>query len=180
MATLVERAIGAARLDASIYEEIEHDQGALGQAMAVVVIAAVASGIGASGGGAAAVAAGVVGSLIGWFVWAFLIWFIGTKLLAEPTTKADIGEVLRTIGFASAPGILNVLGILPVVGALMGLLAAVWQLAAMVVAVRAALDYSANGRAIVVCLIGFVVNIFIVIFLVGILGGAAYIADRAQ
>lgn len=178
MATLVERAIGAAKLDASIYEEIENDQGALGQAMAVVVAAAVASGIGAAAGGASAVAAGVVGSLIGWFVWAFLIWFIGTKLMAEPATKADMGEVLRTIGFASAPGVLNVLGIVPVVGGIVALVAAVWQLAAMVVAVRSALDYAGNGRAIAVCLIGFVVNVFIVMFLVGILGGAAYIADR--
>ncbi|HEV7734545.1 MAG TPA: YIP1 family protein [Candidatus Binatia bacterium] len=178
MATLVERAIGAAKLDASIYEEIEHDQGALGQAMAVVVIAAVASGIGAAAGGASAVAASVVGALIGWFVWAFLIWFIGTNLMPEPTTKADIGEVLRTIGFASAPGVLNVFGIVPVIGAIFGLVAAVWQLAAMVVAVRAALDYAANGRAIVVCLIGFVVNVFIVMFLVGILGGASYIANH--
>ncbi len=178
MATLVERALGAARLDAGVYEEIEHDPAALGQAMTVVAAAAVCAGIGAAHGGVGAIIAGVVTSLIGWFIWAALTWVVGTKVLPEPTTKATLGELLRTLGFSAAPGVLGIFGIVPVVGAFVALLALGWQLAAMVVAVRAALDYTANGRAIAVCLIGFFVYLLIGIVIariafIGVAAGAA-------
>jgi hypothetical protein len=170
MATLVERAVGAAKLDAGIYEEIEHDPSALGQAMTVVVVSALAAGIGAAHGGVGAILIGVVTSLIGWVIWATLTWLVGTKVMPEPTTKADLGELLRTIGFSAAPGVLCVLGFIPVLGALIALFALGWQLAAMVVAVRAALDYSGNGRAIAVCLTGFLAYLVIVIVVSGAIG----------
>jgi hypothetical protein len=170
MATLVERALGAARLDAAVYEEIEHDPAALGQAMTVVAVAAVCAGIGAAQGGVGAIIAGVITSLIGWMIWATLTWIVGTKMLPEPTTKATLGELLRVLGFSAAPGVLSVFGFIPVVGAIVALLALGWQLAAMVVAVRAALDYTANGRAIAVCLIGFVVYLLVVIVVTGTIG----------
>ena len=116
MATLLERAIGAARLDPATYEDVEADPSALTQAMTVVVIAAVASGLGsgaASGGRGIGLVGGIIGALIGWFVWAVLTWLIGTKLLPEPETKSDLGELLRTIGFAAAPGVAGILGFIP-------------------------------------------------------------------
>lgn len=176
MATLVERAIGAARLDAGIYEEIEHDPAALGQAMTVVAIASVAAGIGAAHGGAGAIVVGIVTSLIGWVIWATLTWLVGTKMLPEPTTNATLGELLRTLGFSAAPGVLSVLGFLPVIGAVIALVALGWQLAAMVVAVRAALDYAANGRAIAVCLIGFLVYLLVIIVVSGMIGAMIGVA----
>jgi hypothetical protein len=56
---------------------------------------------------------GTLAALLGWLIWAFLTWLIGTKLLPEASTEADIGQLMRTIGFASAPGILRVLGSSP-------------------------------------------------------------------
>jgi hypothetical protein len=172
MATLVERAVGAARLDAGIYEEIEHDPAALGQAITIVTVASVAAGIGAAQGGSGAVVAGVVTSLVGWFIWATLTWIVGTKILPEATTKADLGELLRTLGFSAAPGVLGVVGFVPVVGTIIALIAIGWQLAAMVVALRAALDYSGNARAIAVCLLGFLVYLAVIVVVSSMIGAA--------
>jgi len=161
MASFVDRVVGAARLSVPIYEEVEADQGATTQAMGVVALAALASGVGAWGIGGAGVLATVVGALVGWVVWASLIWLIGALLLPEKQTEADIGQLLRTIGFAASPGLLLVLRILPVIGALVALVVWIWQLATTVVAVRQALDYQSTGRAVAVCLLGWVVYVVV-------------------
>lgn len=164
MSSFVQRMIGAAKLDVHTYEEVEADQTAMGPAMAVVVISSVAAGIGALGtGGVLGLLVGAVVALVGWFIWAFITYVVGTKLLPEPQTHADMGQLLRTIGFSASPGILRVLGFIPVVGALISFLAGIWMLVAMVVAVRQALDYSSTWRAVAVCVIGFVIYILITI-----------------
>jgi hypothetical protein len=176
MATLMERAIGAAKLDATVYEDVEADPAALGQALTVVVVASIASGLGsgaASGGIGFSLVGGVIGALIGWFVWAFTAWVVGTKLLPEPETKADFNQLLRTTGFASAPGVVGILGFLPAIGGLIVFLVSLWQLGAMVVAVRQALDYSSTGRAVLVCVIGFVLQLVILFLVVGLMMGTA-------
>jgi hypothetical protein len=172
MATLVERAIGAARLDVATYEEVEHDESALGQAMTVVVIAALAAGIGSAGHGIVALLGGAIANLVGWFAWAFVIYLVGTKALPTAETQADLGQLLRTTGFSASPGVLSALGIVPIIGGLAVLIAGLWQLASMVVAVRQALDYTSTGRAVAVCLIGFAVYLLIAVVLVGLLMGA--------
>ena len=171
MASFVERVIGAAKLDAQTYEEVEADKGAIGQALTVVVLSSIAGGIGAAAGqgeatGTAMVILAVVYTiidLIGWFIWAFLTFIIGTKLMPEPQTQSDMGELLRTTGFSAAPGMLKVLGVIPFVGVVVRIVVYVWMLAAFVVAVRQALDYQSTGRAVVVCLIGWVVQLIFVL-----------------
>lgn len=104
---------------------------------------------------------GVLAAVIGWALWAALIWLIGSKLLAEPQTRADWGEVARTTGFAQSPGVLRVFGFLPVIGGAVMLIANIWMLVAMVVAVRQALDYRQTWRAVVVVMIGWLVNLLL-------------------
>ncbi|MFB3126028.1 MAG: YIP1 family protein, partial [Candidatus Acidiferrales bacterium] len=94
------------------------------------------------------------GALIGWFLWAFVTYLVGTKILPEPQTRSDVGELLRTIGFSASPGVLFILVVVPGLGPLIGLGVLVWMLVAFVVAVRQALDYRSTGRAVAVCLIG--------------------------
>lgn len=159
MATMMERAIGAAMLDAATYEEVEHDPGAMGQAAVVILMVALAAGIGAARGGLGAIAVGAIGSLIGWLLWAAITWLVGTRLLPTPQTEADFGQLLRTLGFSAAPGVFQIFGIVPVIGLVIGLVASLWQLAAMVVAVRQALDYESTGRAIAVCAVGFLIYV---------------------
>jgi hypothetical protein len=177
MATLIDRAIGAARLDPAIYEDVENDPTALGQAMTVVVVAAIAAGIGsagASGGHGGGLFLGAIAGLVGWFVWAFTVYLVGTRVLPMPETKADVGELLRTTGFASAPGAIGILGIIPGIGGLVLTIAWLWQLAAMVIAVRQALDYTSTGRAVAVCVIGFVAQLVVLfVFMSLVIGGAA-------
>ena len=169
MATFIQRIIGAAKLSARTYEEVEADTTALGQAMGVVVLSSVATGIGASGQeGVPGLFIGVVTALAGWCIWAGLTYLIGARLLPMPQTRADWRELLRTTGFASAPGIARVLGIVPGLSELVFFITAVWMLAAFVVAVRQALDYTSTLRAVVVCVIGGIVYavIYFVLMLV--------------
>ncbi len=157
MAAIQDRMLRAAKLDVELYEEVEHDEGAMGQATTVVVLSALAAGIGSFGvGGLMGLIGGTLAALLGWYIWAYLTYFIGTRLLPEPQTEADHGQLLRTLGFASAPGLIRVVGIIPVLGPIVFLVASVWMLAAMVIAVRQALDYTNTWRAIGVCAIGWV------------------------
>lgn len=173
MAGLVDRMIRAAKLQPALYEEVESDAGATGQAMTVVVLSALAAGVGTfSEHGVGGALGNVILALIGWFLWAFLTWILGTKLLAEPETNANLGEMLRTIGFSSAPGVIRVLGIVPGLSHIVGLAASVWMLAAMIIAVRQALDFSSTWRAILVCVIGWLVYAGITVgVLAGLLAG---------
>ena len=172
MANFGNRIIRAARLDVALYEEVEADKSALGQAMGVVVLSSIAAGIGsATKAGLLGMLMMVVVALVGWYIWAYLTYFIGTRLLPEPQTKADHGELLRTIGFSSSPGLIRVLGIIPGMQTIVFPIAAIWMLVAMVIAVRQALDYKSTLRAIGVCAIGWIVQIGLFVLLFSILGG---------
>ncbi|MFO7750454.1 MAG: YIP1 family protein [Desulfobacteraceae bacterium] len=172
MASITDRMIRAAKLDVTLYEEVEADKGAMGQAMGVVVLSSVAAGIATIGTtGIKGLVLGTIVALVGWFVWAFLTYYIGTRLLSEPQTKADYGELLRTIGFSSSPGVLRVLGIIPMLGSILSFICGIWMLVAMVIAVRQALDYKSTWRAVGVCLIGWIVQIVIFGIFFGLAGG---------
>jgi len=171
MATLVERAIGAAKLDAATYEEVEHDPDALGQAVIVVLVVALAAGIGAvSRAGLSGLVMTALASLVGWFLWAGVTYLVGTRLLPGPQTEADLGQLLRTLGFSATPGVFQAFAVIPVIGIVIGFAASLWQLAAMVVAVRQALDYESTGRAILVCVVGFLIYLAIGIVLGSLIG----------
>lgn len=173
MGTFVSKMIRAAKLDVHLYEEVEADRSALPQAMTVVVLSSLAAGIGAAGGGALMLVISAVVSLVGWYVWAYITYFIGTKLLPEPQTEADHGQLLRTIGFSSAPGLIRVLGLLPGLTPIVFSVAGIWMLVAMVVAVRQALDYHSTMRAVGVCLIGWIIQTILFVLIFSLLGGGA-------
>ncbi|MFC1489688.1 YIP1 family protein [Candidatus Latescibacterota bacterium] len=162
MSQFTDRMIRAAKLDVSLYEEVEADRSALTQAMGVVALSSVAMGIGTmSGGGVGGLIGGVIASLLGWFIWAYITYYIGVKILPEPQTRADHGELLRTIGFSSSPGLLYVFGIIPGLGLIVIPVVSIWTLSAMIIAVRQALDYNSTMRAIGVCLIGWSAQIIL-------------------
>jgi hypothetical protein len=174
MTSFKDRIIRAAKLDVNLYEEVEADKGAMGQAMGVVVLSSIAAGVGTIGrGGFGGILMGTIVALIAWYVWAYLTYFIGTKFLPEPQTKADHGELLRTIGFSSSPGLIRVLGVIPGLGAVVFLVASIWMLVAMIIAVRQALDYESTLRAVGVCVIGWIIQTLILLLLFSVLGGPA-------
>ena len=166
------RIIRAVRLDSNLYEEVEADKGAMWQAMAVVVLSSIAAGIGLyKTGGFNGIITGTMASLISWYVWAYLTYFIGTKFLPEEQTQSDLGELLRTTGFSSSPGLFRIFYFIPGVGVLVYLISSLWMLVAMIIAVRQALDYNSTLRAVGVCVIGYVIQLFVLVLIVSFFGG---------
>ena len=158
MADLTGRMIGAMQADVKTFTEIEADPNAMGQAVTVIVIAGVAALIGnIFRAGIASGVIGLIGSLLGYALFSLMTFLIGTKVMPEPTTKADFNETFRVVGFAASPGVFNVLAIVPYLGPLISLLVGLWGLVIAVIAVREVLDYSNTGRAIIVCLIAVVI-----------------------
>ena len=174
MSNFKDRIIRAAKLDVHLYEEVEADKEAMGQAMWVVILSSIAAGVGSiARGGIGGILIGTIVALIGWYVWAYLTYFIGTKILPEPRTRANPAELLRTIGFSSSPGLIRVLGIIPGLAGVVFLVASIWMLVAMVIAVRQALDYKSTLRAVGVCVIGWIIQMVILALMFAIFGGTA-------
>jgi len=166
----VDRILRACKLDVNLYEEVEADKSATIQAALVVILSSLAAGVGALHLGASNFLMAPLLSLVSWYIWAYLIYLIGTKLFPEPNTKADHGQLLRTIGFSSAPGLIRVFGFTPELMSITYIGAGIWMLVAMVIAVRQALDYESTWRAIGVVVIGFLVQAIILIMLLRIFG----------
>ena len=164
--SIVNRMIGAATLSVPTYEEVEHDKEATGQAAIVVVIVAICSAIGNSGRGSTGIIGGLIGSLLGWLIWSGITYIIGDKLLGGTATW---GELLRTIGFAQAPGVFNILGIIPGLGRIVIAIVGIWVLITGVIAIRQALDFG-TGKAIATALIGWLAMVIPIM----LLGGMAY------
>ena len=162
MSTFSQRMLGAAKLDVRIYKEVKGDTTATGQAMTVVVLSSIAQGIAAFAlGGIRGFALGTATALVGWCVWAATVYLIGSKILPEPQTRSDIGELVRTTGFAASPGLLRVLGFVPGLGFLTVVVVSAWIFLAMVIAVRQAFDYESLERTMGVCLVGWFVQFII-------------------
>lgn len=172
MNIFTDRIIRAAKFDVNLYEEVEADKDAMPQAMGVVVLSSLASGVGSIGTlGLGGILLGTLAALGGWYIWAWLTYFIGTRFLAEPQTEADLGQLLRTTGFSSSPGLIRALGIIPGLGTVVFAVASIWMLVAMVIAVRQALDYTSTFRAVGVCVIGWIIQTVIFVLLFSLLGG---------
>ena len=170
---VVERMIRAARLDPELFNEVERDQNATGQAVGVVLIVTVAQVIGTALAGQKTqgiIGAGV-GALIGWLIWSLIILGIG-KLMGG---TADFGEVMRTLAFAYSPGVLQILAFIPILGALIALASGIWTFVATVIAVREAMDFD-TGKAVITVLIPFIIVVGLVMTVVMMTVGLAFFA----
>ena len=154
---LVARMLGAAKLDVDTFEEVEADETATGQAAAVVAMAAVASAIGSADSGVLAAVFAPVAQIVGWLIWAGLTYIIGDKIFGGTATW---GELLRTLGFAQTPGLLLFFAFLPLVGSLVQVVVGFWMLAAGIIAIRQALDFS-TGKATLTTVVGWLALAFL-------------------
>lgn len=168
---MINRVIRAAMLDVDLYEEVEADTSLTQEALMVVILVSIAGGIGGFLGGivGGSIGAALVGliltvvmGILGYYIWAYITYFVGTNLF-EGT--ADVGELLRTLGYASGPRVLGILGFIPCLGPLVGLVGAVWALVAGVIAVRQALDFDTT-KAVITVIIGWVI-VFIITLVIG-------------
>jgi len=175
MGTLAYRALGAAVLDPATYEVVEADRPATYQALSIVLLSSLAAGIGAGGADGPSlgnIALLTVVALASWLAWAGLILQIGGRLFPELHTRVDYGQLVRTIGFAATPGLIQVMGLFTSIRPLVFVIAWVWMLAAMIVAVRQALDYRSTRHAIAVSVIALGVILSVVLVVVLALGTA--------
>ena len=148
--SLVDRVLGVIQLKKPVFEEIEHDTNATGQALIIVVAAAIAAAI---GGANEAQAGGPIWqalmSILGWIAFSFVAFFVGTTFFRTPQTDVSLGQVLRVVGFAQAPKILSVLGFIPLLGGIIGLVATIWFIVVAVYALAAAFDTSVDRGALI-------------------------------
>ncbi|MCC6176020.1 MAG: YIP1 family protein [Chloroflexi bacterium] len=172
---LLDRMIRAMRLDVNLYEEVEADLNATSQAATVVGIVAIASGIGSAvtaamgesaGTAVLALVVSIVGAFIGWVLWAYIVYWIGTSIFKGNATP---GEMLRTIGFAQSPGVFNILSFIPFLGGIISIIAGIWALVAGIIAIRQGLDIS-TGQAVITAIIG-IIPLAILMCLVGLIIG---------
>jgi hypothetical protein len=170
---LLNRMMRAARLDSSLYEEMETEEDAVAHAIMVALLSSAATGVGLglAGliGGAGAVwflwglVSGFLASLVGWFAWVLITFFSGTTFLRGPE-RVSMAELTRTLGFANSPGILRILIFIPMLGWLIALLAGFWTLASGVIAVRQTLDFD-TGKAAATCVFGWLVYMAVLILI---------------
>lgn len=158
-----ERLMAALRLESELYEEVEHDPHALGQAASVVALAGIASAFGALGTiGAPAILSGLLAAFLGWLLWTALVWAVGVQVFHH---TSDFQELLRTLGFVSAPQLLYVFVLIPVAPLQWAIVLAVAVMTAIafVRAVRQALDVD-TGRALFVsglCLVAYLALVLV-------------------
>ena len=158
MNLFLNRLYRAAKLDVSLYNEVFEDKDAMFQSMMTVFVYSIASGYGSFGrAGVAGINFGMVATVVGWYVWAFSNYFIGVRLLPETPISVDRESVLRALGFASAPGLLRLLGLIPDLGGAIFVAASIWMVAAAAVALKQSLNFKSITRAVVVCSIGWVI-----------------------
>ncbi|MDR0308248.1 MAG: YIP1 family protein [Chitinispirillales bacterium] len=163
------RMLRAARLDPTLYEEVENDRNAMGQAVSVIILASIAAGLGSLTFDALNILIVTIGSIAGWFLWAFITFFIGTRFLPTPQTHTGYTQLLRTIGFASSPGLIRIFGIIPALRSFILFAAAAWMIVAMIIAVKEALDYNSVWRAAAVVAIGWTIQFILMMFIMGII-----------
>jgi hypothetical protein len=154
--TLARRFYGSLRLDAATYEDVEADPSASPQALAIVLAFSAAAAIGFAGRApeVGAMVGAALAALAGWLSWAAIVAYLGAHVFPEPQTRADVGQLARTLGFSAAPGLFLLLLAVPVARPVTFVVVSVWMLAAMIVAVRQALDYTHTRRAVGVCVVG--------------------------
>ena len=166
-------------LDVAFYEEVEKDKKFTDQAMMTVALVSIVQGLMIAGFAPIALVQGILGSLIRFLIWAFFIAFVGTRILPEPETESNTGELIRTLGFAYAPGLLVVLKIVPIISAFVDPVVTILQLAAMTIAVRQALDFNSTVRAVGVCIVAFILMIVALTLFIGFTAFFVGVAENA-
>jgi hypothetical protein len=158
MKKLLKRMIGAACLDARTYEQVEADPGSMSGAVFTAVVASLAAALGTGARDFTSLAGGTLAFLIIWMIWVGLTYFIGTRLLPEPATHSNLGEVVRTTGFSASPGIFRIFAVLPSITVPVFIGVTFWMLLAFVIGIRHAMDYTSFLRAFAVCFLGWAVH----------------------
>ena len=155
----LDRLFRAAKLDVTLYDEVAADTKTMFQSMMAVFVYSAASAYGNFGrAGVAGINFGMITTLFGWYVWAFSTYFIAVRLLPEAQTGGDRKSVLRAMGFATSPGLIRLLALIPDMGGAVFIVASIWMIVAAVVAIKRVLKFESTSRAAAACIIGWVIS----------------------
>ena len=110
----------------------------------------------------------IIGNLIGWAVWASVIYIVATKLFPSPMPAVGFVGMLRTLGFANAPQFFAFASLIPGAGQLFQVVIQLWGLSAMVVAVRVSFNFDSTFKAVGVVLLAYIPVLVLVLFLVSL------------
>jgi len=160
------RVFRSVKIDPEVFNEVQKDKNATISAAIVVILSSTAAGIGATKIEMGNFILAPVFPLISWFVWAYIVYFVGVKLFPDTKTKTTQFALLRAIGFSSAPGIIRIFGFNEELMTVTFIGSAFWMLACMVVAVKETLNYKSLWKALGVVIISWFVQAFVLITIV--------------
>jgi hypothetical protein len=151
-APMVDRMMRAVRADVSLYEEVEANPSYQQEGYTIVGIVAVVSaavsilfGLGDIVAALIAAVVGLIFTFLGYFVWSFVIYFLGTRVF---NGTADYPEMQRTLAYSYTPQIFSFVNVVPVVGPILGLVVSLWSAYLAFVAIRQGLDLDTTKAAI--------------------------------
>jgi hypothetical protein len=162
------RIFRSVKIDPEVFNEVQKDKSATMSAAVVVILSSSAAGIGAASLGAGNFILAPIFSLISWFVWAYIVFFVGVKLFPDPKTKTTQSALLRAIGFSSAPGIIRIFGFNEDLMTVTFIGSAFWMLACMIVAVKETLNYKSLWKSFGVVIISWFVQAFVLLAILAI------------
>jgi len=162
------RIFRSVKIDPEVFNEVQKDKNATVSAAFVVILSSSAAGIGAASLGASNFILAPIFSLISWFVWAYIVYFVGVKLFPDPKTKTTQFALLRAIGFSSAPGIIRIFGFNEDLMTVTFIGSAFWMLVCMIVAVKETLNYKSLWKAFGVVIISWFVQAFILLAILAV------------
>ncbi len=162
MATFLERLRLAFTVNSDFYEEIISDPKTQAHSLWVVAIFAMAASFGTFGrAGGTAVNISLFVTLFSWYIWAFTTYYLGTRFFAETDTPKDKKTIMRVMGFASAPGILRIFGLIPHLSGLLFIVSSLWMLYASATGLKKALNYSSMSRAVGLTLASYILSLVV-------------------
>lgn len=182
MRLFLDRFVRAARLDSELYKEVVANPQMLNQAWITVLIYCMAAAWGI-GGGVGAIGTNIVmiTALIGWYIWAFFTYFGATRFFRENKTEIerwDRKTVIRAMGFASAPGVVHLLGVIPGLQPVPFVGAIIWMIVCATFAVKQALNFESPYRAAAACIIAWIISAFVQMTLIVVLFQAFGVSEK--
>ena len=170
---MLQRVVRAVTFDVKFFNEVKSDISLNQEALIVVAVSSLLAAIGSITGGIGYALLLVIWGVLGYYIWSYVTWLVGKNFFGG---SGDVGELQRTLGYAWAPRALGLLGIVPCVGWVFGLVGALWSLGVGILAVREGMQVD-TGKAIATTFVGWVI-VLVITGLLGLIFGLGFMGAR--
>ena len=152
MKPIFKRMQRAIMLDQTLFDEIVADPSIQGQSVWVVAIFAMTTAFGTfSMISGTAVNIGLITTIITWYIWAFSVFYVGTRILGPMSEGSDRKTIMRVVAFASAPGVIRLLGVIPKITMIILAISSIWILIAAVMGLKKVFVQATTAKITMVC-----------------------------